>query len=73
MESAILDKYHALPDDLRREVVDFIEFLEIKHQKALVESTSLAHRRASLFGNAKGLITIMPGFEDTPEGFAEYC
>ena len=72
MDSVILEKYQALPDDLRKEVVDFIEFLGNKYQKQLTEQVSIAQKRALLFGNAKGLITIMPGFENLPDGFEEY-
>ena len=69
MDTMILEKYQALPNELQKEVLDFIEFLESKYQK---QPESLAQKRASLFGNAKGLITIMPGFENVPDGFDEY-
>lgn len=69
MDTMILEKYQALPNELQKEVLDFIEFLESKYQK---QPESLAQKRASLFGNAKGLITLMPGFENTPDGFDEY-
>lgn len=69
MDTMILEKYQALPNELQKEVLDFIEFLESKYQK---QPESLAQKRASLFGNAKGLITIMPGFENIPDGFDEY-
>lgn len=72
MDALILKKYESLPADLRREVSDFIDFLGSKYQKQITDSASLAHKRASLFGNAKGLITILPGFDDIPEGFEEY-
>ncbi|GAB3804103.1 hypothetical protein GCM10028819_35110 [Spirosoma humi] len=72
MNSLVVKKYEALPDDLQKEVIDFIEFLELKYQKQTAENESLAQKRASLFGNAKGLITILPGFDGIPEGFDEY-
>ena len=72
MDALILKKYESLPDELRREVIDFIDFLGNKYQQQITDSAPLAQKRASLFGNAKGLITILPGFDDIPEGFEEY-
>lgn len=67
-----MKKYEALPDNLQKEVIDFIDFLESKYQPQRTDSESLAQKRASLFGNAKELITILPGFDAIPEGFEEY-
>lgn len=72
MDTVLLKKYEALPGDLQKEVVDFIEFLESKYQNQSTDVVSLAQKRASLFGNAKGLITVLPGFDDVPEGFEDY-
>ena len=72
MDSLMLKKYEALPGNLQKEVVDFIEFLESKYQNQSTEVVSLAQKRASLFGNAKGLVTVLPGFDDIPTGFEEY-
>ena len=76
MESLIIEKYQALPDNLQKEVLDFIEFLENKYQKEAEAgrstSLSLAQKRAALFGNAKDRITVMPDFDNLPEGFEEY-
>ena len=72
MNSLVVKKYEALPDDLQKEVIDFIEFLALKYQKQIAEHESLSKQRASLFGNAKGLMTILPGFDDIPDGFDDY-
>lgn len=72
MDSLLLKKYEALPGELQKEVIDFIEFLESKYQNQSTDTTSLAQKRASLFGNAKGMITVLPGFDDVPEGFEDY-
>ncbi|QMW05891.1 DUF2281 domain-containing protein [Spirosoma foliorum] len=72
MDALILKKYESLPADLRREVSDFIDFLWSKYQKKEADSELIAGKRAGLFGNAKGMITILPGFDDIPEGFEEY-
>ena len=71
MDALLLKKYEALPDELQKEVIDFIDFLENKYQNKQTSYGSLAQQRASLFGNAKGLITILPGFDDIPDGFNE--
>lgn len=72
MDSLIVKKYEALPGDLQKEVVDFIEFLGLKYQKQTTNQESLAQKRASLFGNAKGMMTILPGFDDIPDSFDDY-
>ncbi|UFH52157.1 DUF2281 domain-containing protein [Spirosoma sp. KNUC1025] len=72
MDALIVKKYEALPDDLQKEVSDFIDFLSYKYQQQATDSEELSQKRASLFGNAKGMITILPGFDDIPEGFEEY-
>ncbi|MVM36970.1 DUF2281 domain-containing protein [Spirosoma sp. HMF3257] len=72
MDAFVLKKYESLPDDLQKEVIDFIDFLGSKYKQQMASSVPLAQKRASLFGNAKGLITILPGFDDVPEGFEDY-
>lgn len=72
MDSLVIKRYDALPIHLQKEVVDFIEFLDNKYQKQTTDFISLAQKRALLFGNARGLITILPGFDNIPEGFEEY-
>lgn len=72
MNSLVVKKYEALPDDLQKEVIDFIEFLALKYQKQTTEQPSLSQKRAALFGNARGLMTILPGFDDIPDGFDDY-
>lgn len=72
MDAVVLKKYEALPDNLQKEVIDFIDFPGNKYQPQHTDSESLAQKRASLFGNAKELITMLPGFDATPEGFEDY-
>ncbi|MBD2757342.1 DUF2281 domain-containing protein [Spirosoma validum] len=72
MDALVVKKYEALPDNLQKEVIDFIDFLESKYTAQKNDAISLTQKRASLFGNAKGLITVLPGFDNIPEGFEEY-
>ena len=71
MDALTLKKYEALPNDLQKEVMDFIDFLGSKYVHA-TQQPSLAQKRSTLYGNAKGEIKIMPGFDDIPEGFETY-
>jgi hypothetical protein len=55
----------ALPEDLRLEVTDFIEFLLEKRKK----SRKIKERR---FGIAPGFITISDDFDEPVDDFKEY-
>ena len=60
-------KIASLPDYLKSEVVDFIEFLETKKQKEKIKN-----KKGRVFGYAKGKITLKPGFDDPIEDFKDY-
>lgn len=70
MDNAILQKYNFLPLELRKEVVDFIEFLAQKYQKK--QAIETPPKRPSNFGSAKGLITISDDFNEPLDEFQEY-
>lgn len=55
-----------LPDGLKAQVADFIEFLQHKSAKA---DQARLRRKA---GKAKGLIELKENFDDPIEGFEEY-
>jgi hypothetical protein len=61
-----LQKYHYLPLELRKEVIDFIDFLTQKYQQ------KQAPIRKSNFGSAKGLITMSDDFNEPLEDFKDY-
>lgn len=60
-------KISLLPDNLKKEVIDFVDFLETKKK-----STTTKVRKTRIFGYAKGSIVIKPGFDDPLEDFKEY-
>jgi flavin-dependent dehydrogenase len=61
----LYSKISTLPPSLKKEVSDFIEFLQTKKAKSL-------SKKKRVFGYAKGSITIKPGFDDPLEDFKEY-
>jgi len=54
-----------LPDELKKEVLDFVEFLK---QKTKVPKR-IKERK---FGYAKGFFTIAPDFDEPLDDFKEY-
>ena len=58
-------KIAALPDDLKKEALDFVEFLRLKNSNETVKK-----QRAP--GMAKGLIEIRDDFDAPLEDFNEY-
>ena len=57
-------EYDSLPSELKKEVEDFVSFLNSKTNKA-----ELKERK---FGCGKGFFVIKPGFYDPLEDFKEY-
>jgi hypothetical protein len=65
--SILLTKISSLPDELKEEVIDFVDFLLAKTKNKAKES-----RPGPKFGSAKGMFTIMPDFDEPLEEFKEY-
>jgi len=61
----LYSKISSLPPDLKKEVSDFIDFLQSKKVKKAVV-------KKRIFGYAKDTILIKPGFDDPLEDFKEY-
>ena len=59
-------KITALPPNLRKEVEDFVDFLNSKIKKERVKKPKIE------FGLAKGLIKMKENFDDPIEDFKEY-
>lgn len=57
-------KFSALPENLKEEVVDFIDFLLAKKQDK--------HLKTPKFGSCKGLFEMAPDFDEPLEDFKEY-
>ncbi len=64
---SLYTKISSLPDSLKSEVVDFIDFISTRRKRATkrVEKTRK-------FGYAKDSIIIKPGFDDPIDDFRDY-
>ena len=65
METQIYTKLNLLPDELKQEVLDFIEFLLHKQKKKPAKKTPK-------FGSGKGLFYMAPDFDEPLDDFKEY-
>jgi hypothetical protein len=64
--SLLLTKILSLPEHLKSEVEDFIDFLKVK---------SLSKKAATQkpkFGSGKGILKMQPDFDDPLEDFNDY-
>ncbi len=64
----ILSQLHQMPEAVKREVLDFIEFLLKKYQ-------STPHKpkpRRPVFGSAKGKYVLAPDFDEPLDDFKDY-
>ena len=59
----IYSKISSLPPNLKKEVGDFVDFLQSKKGK---------HKKKRVFGYAKNTIVLKPGFDEPLEDFKEY-
>lgn len=64
---SLYTKISSLPDYLKSEVVDFIDFLSTKKKKE-----KPIKKKDRVFGYAKGKIFLKPDFDDPVEDFKEY-
>ncbi len=60
----ILNKVNSLPEGIRAEIVDFIEFLTQKH--------GLAKKRIPEYGSLKGTFIMADDFDKPLEDFEDY-
>jgi hypothetical protein len=56
-----------LPDSLKAEVIDFLDFISTKHKDISVKA-----KKGRTFGYAKGSVIIKPGFDDPLDDFKDY-
>lgn len=63
--SHLYAKINSLPDDIKSEVNDFIDFLMAKRKNKI-------KKKKPKFGCAKGQIYISPDFDDPLDDFKEY-
>ncbi len=64
---SLYTKIASLPDSLKSEVVDFIDFLTSKKKKKKSNPS-----KGRVYGYAKDSITLKPGFDDPIEDFKDY-
>lgn len=70
MNSLLLyKKLESLPESMKAEVADFIEFLE---KKAKSKKSETEVSKKPKFGSAKGLFTISKDFDEPLKDFKEY-
>lgn len=64
-DTQLLSQISSLPNDLKKEVSDFIEFLKQK-------SSTKKKLKEREFGHAKGFFKMSPGFDEPLEDFKDY-
>jgi hypothetical protein len=66
MENTFLyKKLASLPENLKAEVADFIDFLLQKNEQSGVA-------KKPKFGSGRGIFVVKPGFDDPLEDFKDY-
>ena len=65
-EQYLLQKIRLLPNELKQEIMDFVEFLLNKYQG------SSDPKMKPQFGSAKGVFKMSPDFDEPLDDFAEY-
>ncbi|RDC63354.1 hypothetical protein AHMF7616_01957 [Adhaeribacter pallidiroseus] len=60
----LYSKLAILPDHLKSEVSDFIDFLAIKEKNK--------HRKKPVFGSGQGMFVMKPSFDEPLDDFKEY-
>lgn len=64
-DSVLLDKVAKLPENLKAEVFDFVEFLLQKYN-------SSNNTGKPIFGSGKGMFVMKPDFDEPLDDFKEY-
>ena len=70
-EQVLIQEIHTLPENLKAEVLHFVQFLKQK-QNAEVETPKPRKKRERKFGGAKGMFVMTEAFDEPLEDFAEY-
>ena len=61
-------KFNALPEKLKAEVLDFIDFLMEKEKKGKMNNK----QKTPKFGSYKGMFEMAPDFDEPLEDFKDY-
>lgn len=71
--SVLYSKLAMLPESMKSEVADFIDFLLSKANKEKPENKPKEEKKSGpRFGSMKGLIIMKPDFDEPLEDFKEY-
>lgn len=65
---SIYSKFNALPDNLKRQVIDYIEFLSEKKR----ENKKVSKPKKPKFGSCKGMFEMAQDFDEPLEDFKDY-
>ena len=69
MDNTLLyNKLSALPESMKSEVSDFIDFLISKAK----EEKTIAYKPKPIFGSGKGMFKMKPDFDEPLEDFKDY-
>lgn len=66
--SLLYSKLSALPENLKKEVADFIEFLLMKSKQGIPDTKNAPPK----FGSGKGMFTMHKDFDAPLDDFKEY-
>jgi hypothetical protein len=69
LDSLLFSKINQLPEALKTEAIDFIDFLISKSKKKEREPVKKSKRQ---FGSLKGKIVMSPDFDEPLEDFKDY-
>lgn len=61
----LFNKLANLPENLKAEVSDFVDFLATKQKNS-------GERKKPVFGSGKGMFVLKPDFDEPLEDFTEY-
>ena len=70
-EQVLIQEIQTLPENLKEEVLHFVQFLKQK-QTAEIENPKPPKKRERKFGSAKGMFVMTEAFDEPLEDFAEY-
>lgn len=68
-EQILIQEIHTLPENLKLEVLHFIQFLK---QKQTAKTEPEKRRKKRKAGSAKGMFVMADDFDEPLEDFAEY-
>lgn len=69
-EQVLLKEFQTLSENLKKEVIDFVQFLKQKHSPPAENGTPKKRKRKA--GSAKGMFIMTEAFDEPLEDFAEY-